>query len=74
MAFATVSTKGQITLPGLRLTDTNLVEEALALTRESSQEFADAYIAAGARSAEARQIATFNRRHFERLAMPLYAL
>jgi predicted nucleic acid-binding protein len=60
-------------LPGLRLIDANLVEDALALARESSQEFADAYIAASARRAAATGVATFNQKHFERLGVPLHA-
>lgn len=60
-------------MPGLQLTDAGLVEDAIALARESGQEFADAYIAAGARNAGADAIATFNRKHFERMGAPLHA-
>jgi predicted nucleic acid-binding protein len=53
-------------LPGLTLTDRSLVERAIELARQSSQEFADAYIAVSAEQAEA-EIATFNRKHFDKV-------
>jgi predicted nucleic acid-binding protein len=61
-------------LPGLRMTDGNLVEEAISVCRATGQEFADAYIVASARRAGAEGIATFNRKHFEKMAAPLYPL
>jgi predicted nucleic acid-binding protein len=60
-------------LQGLELTDRDVVDEALRLARESGQEFADAYIAASATLEGADAVATFNRRHFEKLAVPLHA-
>ena len=54
-------------LKNLRLTDADLVEEAIARARSSNQEFADAYLSALAKSAGAEEIATFNRKHFEGL-------
>ena len=59
-------------LPGLKLMDAGTVGEAVALARKSGQEFSDAYIAASSRDAGADEIATFNRRHFERLGATLY--
>ena len=63
-----------LALPNLELTDRRLVDDAVALTRSSGQEFADAYIAASLSSAGAGELATFNRRHFGRLGTPLHAL
>lgn len=60
--------------PGLQLTDADLVEDALATARASGQEFADAYVAAGARRSGADAIATFNRKHFEKIDVPLHPL
>lgn len=60
-------------LPGLRLLDAGLVEEAVAIGRTSSQEFADAYILANARQAGADEIATFNRAHFEKMEAKLHS-
>lgn len=56
-----------VSLPGLRLTDAETVEEALGLAKSSSQEFADAYIAVLAKREGAHSVATFNRKHFERM-------
>ena len=61
------------TLPGLELADATEVDEALRLARATGQEFADAYIAASAGLRGADAIATFNRRHFERLGATLHA-
>ena len=61
-------------MQGLRMTDADLVEEAITMCRATGQEFADAYVVASARRASAEGIATFNRRHFERMAAPLYPL
>ncbi|MBI4704394.1 MAG: PIN domain-containing protein [Deltaproteobacteria bacterium] len=63
-----------LALPGLRPTDAAVAEEAIALSRTSGQEFADAYIVASARRGGADAIATFNRSHFERLGASLHAL
>lgn len=61
-------------MSGLQLTDADLVEDALATARASGQDFADAYIAAGARKSGAHAIATFNRKHFEKMGAPLHPL
>ena len=59
-------------LPGLELTDSRTVEEALVLARTSDQEFADAYIMAASRQWSGGEIATFNQKHFERLGAVLH--
>ncbi len=59
-------------LPGLQLTDDRIVEDALALAKASGQEFADAYIASAAGEVDADEVATFNRRHFDRLGVALH--
>ena len=59
-------------LPGLELTDARIVEEALTLAKISGQEFADAYIAAVSQQIGADGVATFNRAHFEKLAVTLH--
>ena len=60
-------------LPGLRLTDADLVEEAISLARKTGEDFADAYIAVSARAACADDVATFNRKHLKRLGANLHA-
>jgi predicted nucleic acid-binding protein len=59
-------------LPGLQLTDAGIVEDALALAKASGQEFADAYIAAAAGEIGVDAVATFNRRHFDKLGVALH--
>ena len=63
-----------IALPGLRLTDAGLAEKAIDLARASGQEFTDAYIVAVALQTGADEIATFNRKHFKKMAAELHAL
>lgn len=54
-------------LPGLRMLDADLMEDAIGIARSSGQEYADAYILASMRKSGADAIATFNRKHFERM-------
>ena len=63
-----------VALPGLSLVDAPIVEKAIALAKGTRQEFADAYIAVSARAYHADSVATFNRKHFERLGAVLYPL
>lgn len=59
-------------VPGLVLTDRRIVEAALALAKTSGQEFADAYIASASREVAADEVATFNRKHFDRLGVTVH--
>lgn len=61
-------------MPGLRLLDGDVAEEAIALARRSGAEFADAYIVASARKVGAGEVATFNRKHFDLLGAELARL
>ena len=61
-----------IALPGITLTDRNVVERALSLARNTGREFADAYIVALAETAGADEIATFNTKHFIKLGAAVY--
>ena len=58
-------------MPGLSLVDGETVLEAISLAQRSGAEYADAYIAAAARRHCGGGVATFNRRHFERLGIDL---
>ncbi|MCX7016249.1 MAG: PIN domain-containing protein [Candidatus Sumerlaeota bacterium] len=62
---------GILALSGVRVVDGSIAEEAVALARQSGQEFADAYIAVSARRAGAEAVATFNRRDFEAMQAPI---
>lgn len=63
---------GICALSGLRLTDADVVGDAIALARRTGQEFADAYIVASSRRVPADAIATFNRKHFEKLGAEIH--
>ena len=60
-----------LALPGLELTDRPVVEEALRIARQRGGEFADAYIAASLVASGAQEMATFNRKDFKKLGVPL---
>lgn len=59
---------------GLKVIDAELVDNAIELARKCGQEFADAYICASASAHGVDEIASFNRKHFEKLGAKLYAL
>lgn len=61
-------------LPGLRLTDAETVEEALVVAKRTGQAFADAYLHALALREKTDEVATFNRKHFEKMGTALHAL
>lgn len=61
-----------LALPGLEVTDRSRVEEALRLAVQGGGEFADAYIAASIEPTNCQCVATFNRKHFEKLGATLY--
>jgi predicted nucleic acid-binding protein len=57
--------------PGLTVLDYDLAAEAIEMAQQTGVEFADCYVAASARRAEADYLATFNRRHFSALPVRL---
>ncbi len=61
-----------VTIPGVALIDADVVAAALELADTSGQEFSDAYIVASSRKAGAGAVATFNRKHFEKLGASLH--
>ena len=61
-----------LSFPNLKVLDKELVISAISLAREVNGTFADSYIAASARHAEADSIATFNKKHFSRFGINLY--
>lgn len=58
--------------PGLRMTDSETVEEALSVARRTGQEFADAYIHALAVREKVDAVATFNRKHFVKMGTAVH--
>jgi predicted nucleic-acid-binding protein len=63
-----------LSFAGLKITDKILVSEAIDLARATNSSFADSYVAASVRKKEADEIATFNKKHFEKLGVALYPL
>jgi predicted nucleic-acid-binding protein len=60
-------------VPNMKLLDKDLLVEAIALAKRTEQDFADSYIAATALS-RGSKVATFNRKHFNKLGAKLYPL
>ncbi len=63
-----------LSLPGLHVSDADLVADAIHRSRESGVAFADAYIMSSSTALEAETVATFNQSDFKRLKAPLYPL
>jgi predicted nucleic acid-binding protein len=63
-----------ITTTWLDMIDKDLAEQAVNMARLSGQDFADAYIHASAQKIGAAGIATFSRKHFDKLGTNLVAL
>ena len=61
-------------LPGLEITELDILEEALELYCHTSSDFSDAYVAVLSQKAGADALATFNTRHFKNLDVELYPL
>ena len=59
-------------LPGLEVTDLDILEEALELFFRTSSDFSDTYIAVLSRKVRAESVATFNAKHFKNLPVKLY--
>lgn len=56
------------------MTDRDLVEKAVNIARISGQDFADAYVHVYSKKAGADSIATFNRKHFDKMGSVLLDL
>jgi len=59
---------------GLKVSDRNFISEAIYLARLMNGSFADSYIAASLQRLQAKEIATFDKKHFSRLGAKLYPL
>jgi len=59
-------------LPGIEVTDLDILEEALELFYHTLTDFSDAYIAILSKKVGADAIATFNAKHFKNLNVKLY--
>jgi predicted nucleic-acid-binding protein len=63
-----------IGLPGLEVTDLDILEEAIDLYNNTDTDFSDAYISALSKNVGADSIATFNVKHFKNLDVQVYPL
>jgi uncharacterized protein len=63
-----------VTSPWLDMPDKDLAEEAVNTARLCGQDFADAYIHVGALRMAKGGVATFNRKHFDRMGTKLIDL
>jgi predicted nucleic acid-binding protein len=61
-----------VTTPWISMADKDIAQEAIRLAKNADQDFADAYIHAIARKSGALGVASFNRKHFERMGTTLY--
>ena len=64
--------KSILGIEGLETLDVDILEPALEIFNHAAIDFADAYIAALAKSVQADSIATFNQKHFKNLDIALY--
>jgi predicted nucleic-acid-binding protein len=65
---------GILGLPGLEVTDLDILEEALELYHHTSTDFSDAYVAVLSKKVGANSIATFNEKHFKNLDVQIHPL
>jgi len=65
---------GILGLPGLEVTDLDILEETLELYHQTSTDFSDAYVAVLSKKIGANSIATFNEKHFKNLDVQIYPL
>ena len=63
-----------LSFPGLRVLDRELIISAISLARKVDSAFADSYIAASIRHIHADNVATFNKKHFNKLGVNLHPL
>ena len=57
---------------GLKISDRDLIIDAIYLARTKNSSFADSYIAVSLQHLRAEEVATFNTKHFSKLGVKLY--
>lgn len=63
---------GIMGIPGLYVTDADILEEAIELYKDTNADFGDAYMAVLSKKVDADSVATFNKSHFKNLGVQLY--
>ena len=61
-------------IPGLTVTDIDVIIDALNMYKEHSVEFSDAYISVLSKKMNADGVATFNKKHFNKLDVNVYPI
>ena len=61
-------------IPGLDVTDIDIITESLDIYREHSVDFSDAYISVLSKKYNTNGIVTFNKKHFNKLNVELYSI
>ena len=57
---------------GLKVADRDFIAEAISLARATNGSFADSFIVASLRRLQAKEVATFDKKHFAKLGAELY--
>jgi predicted nucleic acid-binding protein len=61
-------------IPGLDIADVDVITESLEIYKEHAIEFSDAYISVLSKRLGASGVVTFNKKHFNKLDVKLYAI
>lgn len=61
-------------IPGLDVIDIDVITESLEVYKEQSVEFSDAYISVSSKHLNTDGVVTFNKKHFDKLDVKLYAI
>ena len=59
---------------GLKVSDRDSIVLAISLARATNGSFADSYIVASLQQLQAKEVATFNKKHFAKLGAKLYPI
>jgi predicted nucleic-acid-binding protein len=61
-------------IPGLEVTDIDIITESLEAYKEHSVELSDAYISVSSKHLNADGAVTFNKKHFDKIDVKLYSI
>ncbi|GBD95231.1 MAG TPA: PIN domain-containing protein [Nitrospirae bacterium] len=61
-------------IPGLEVTDIDVITESLEVYKEHPVEFSDAYISVLSKKLNTDGVITFNKKHFDKLDVTLYSI
>ena len=61
-----------LSFSGLKVYDRDFIADAISLARATNGSFADSYIVASLQRLQAKEVATFDKKHFSKLGAALY--